>query len=168
MPPGANTCSQATARSCTSVPTTRKTSSRKRLEVYQTQTQPLIDHYSKLGLLRVVAGEGALEEVFERMEAAALAKPVPADKVKVTTRKARACARKRAAVRARRRRPRASARSEHDADEAKRRKSAKRVAKRKTARTRRCESKLSRQTVLGRTAHDKSVGLSPTYIDLQP
>ena len=29
----------------------------KRLEVYQTQTQPLIDHYSKLGLLRVVAGE---------------------------------------------------------------------------------------------------------------
>jgi adenylate kinase len=44
----------------------------KRLEVYEAQTRPLIDHYRKLGLLKVVAGEGALEEVFARMEAAAL------------------------------------------------------------------------------------------------
>lgn len=56
----------------------------KRLSVYDEQTKPLIAHYSKLGLLRKVAGEGELEEVFERMEAAALAKPVPASKVKVT------------------------------------------------------------------------------------
>lgn len=56
----------------------------KRLAVYDQQTKPLIAHYSKLGLLRKVAGEGELEEVFERMEAAALAKPVPASKVKVT------------------------------------------------------------------------------------
>lgn len=56
----------------------------KRLAVYDQQTKPLIAHYSKLGLLRKVAGEGELEDVFERMEAAALAKPVPASKVKVT------------------------------------------------------------------------------------
>lgn len=43
----------------------------KRLEVYEAQTRPLIAHYRKLGLLKVVAGEGALEEVFARMEAAA-------------------------------------------------------------------------------------------------
>lgn len=52
----------------------------KRLEVYEQQTQPLIEHYAKLGLLRTVDGEGELEHVFERMESAALAKPVtPAD-----------------------------------------------------------------------------------------
>ncbi len=56
----------------------------KRLAVYEQQTKPLIEHYSKLGLLRKVAGEGELEEVSERMEAAALAKPVPASQVKVT------------------------------------------------------------------------------------
>lgn len=56
----------------------------KRLAVYDQQTKPLIEHYSKLGLLRKVAGEGELEEVSERMEAAALSKPVPASKVKVT------------------------------------------------------------------------------------
>ncbi len=43
----------------------------KRLEVYATQTQPLIEHYRRLGLLHVVQGEGALEEVSARMEAAA-------------------------------------------------------------------------------------------------
>lgn len=56
----------------------------KRLEVYDQQTKPLIEHYSNIGLLRAVAGEGELDEVSERMEAAALAKPVPAGKVKVT------------------------------------------------------------------------------------
>ena len=55
----------------------------KRLEVYAQQTQPLIEYYSNLGLLRSIAGEGELDEVFERMEAAALAKPVPAAAVKV-------------------------------------------------------------------------------------
>jgi adenylate kinase len=57
----------------------------KRLEVYAQQTQPLIEHYSKRGLLRKVAGEGALDEVFERLEAAALATPVSASKVKVSS-----------------------------------------------------------------------------------
>ena len=60
----------------------------KRLEVYEQQTRPLIEHYSKLGLLRAVAGEGELDEVFERMEAAALAKPVPAAKVRVSAKRA--------------------------------------------------------------------------------
>ena len=55
----------------------------KRLEVYEAQTRPLVEHYTKLGLLRAVAGEGELDDVFERMEAAALAKPVPAGKVTV-------------------------------------------------------------------------------------
>ncbi len=56
----------------------------KRLEVYEQQTQPLIDYYTKLGLLRSIAGEGELDAVFERMEAAALAKPLPPQAVKVT------------------------------------------------------------------------------------
>ena len=47
----------------------------KRLEVYDAQTQPLIEHYRKLGLLRVVEGEGELEQVFGRMEAAAHTAP---------------------------------------------------------------------------------------------
>lgn len=44
----------------------------KRLEVYEAQTRPLIEHYSRLGLLTTVAGEGELNDVFARMETAAL------------------------------------------------------------------------------------------------
>jgi adenylate kinase len=47
----------------------------KRLEVYAAQTRPLIDHYKNLGLLRTIAGEGELDKVFSRMEAAALGTP---------------------------------------------------------------------------------------------
>jgi adenylate kinase len=46
----------------------------KRLDVYQSQTKPLIEHYQKLGLLKVIKGEGTLEQITARMEAA-LAKP---------------------------------------------------------------------------------------------
>ena len=139
MPPGANTCSRDGAQ-LYQRPDDKEEVVAKRLEVYQTQTQPLIEHYSKLGLLRQVAGEGALEEVFERMESAALAKPVPAGKVQVTaTRKARSAAgaRKkktvaRKSVKARRKPARKAAKR------VARRKSTKRAAKRKTApRTRR-------------------------------
>ncbi len=42
----------------------------KRLDVYQSQTKPLIDHYNKLGLLKVIKGEGDLEAITARMEAA--------------------------------------------------------------------------------------------------
>jgi adenylate kinase len=60
-----------------------------RLEVYERQTRPLVEHYSRLGLLREIEGEGELDEVFERMEAAALAKPVPPEAVKVEEEQAR-------------------------------------------------------------------------------
>lgn len=55
----------------------------KRLEVYEKQTRPLVEHYSKEGLLRVIAGEGELDEVFERMESAALTKAMPAGEISV-------------------------------------------------------------------------------------
>jgi adenylate kinase len=61
---------------------------KKRLEVYDAQTRPLIDHYRSKGLLRVVAGEGPLDEVFARMESAALHRADDAaelsDKIEVT------------------------------------------------------------------------------------
>ena len=69
----------------------------KRLEVYEAQTRPLIEHYSKLGLLRKVAGEGELDKVFARMEAAALGakdKPKKKPAVKPAAAKATAPAKK--------------------------------------------------------------------------
>ncbi|HEY0940523.1 MAG TPA: adenylate kinase [Steroidobacter sp.] len=83
LPEGVNTCSKDGAE-LYQRPDDNEEVIGKRLSVYDEQTKPLIEHYSKLGLLRKVAGEGELEEVSERMEAAALAKPVPASKVKVT------------------------------------------------------------------------------------
>jgi adenylate kinase len=83
LPAGVNTC----AKDGTELyqrPDDKEEVIGKRLAVYDQQTKPLVEHYSKLGLLRKVAGEGELEEVFERMEAAALAQPVPASKVKLT------------------------------------------------------------------------------------
>lgn len=161
MPPGANTCSRDGAQ-LYQRPDDKEEVVGKRLEVYQTQTQPLIEHYSKLGLLRVVAGEGELEEVFERMEAAALTKPVPADKVQVSRRKVRSTAksaparkrtrtpaRKKTAAARRKTSPaRKKAKSSKRAPRSKpsrkaaarrpaRGKNTKRVAKRKGARTRR-------------------------------
>lgn len=61
----------------------------KRLEVYEQQTRPLVRHYTRLGLLRTVAGEGELDDVFERMEAAALARPVSSAAVRVGRKPAR-------------------------------------------------------------------------------
>ncbi len=133
MPPGVTTCSKDGAQLVQRDDDKEEVVAH-RLEVYATQTQPLIEHYSKLGLLRVVAGEGALEEVFERMEAAALAKPVPAGKVQVKTRKARPAAKRTAArkkVAAARKRAKRTARTKTS------RKSAKRVAERKVTRNRR-------------------------------
>ena len=83
LPPGTTTCSKD-GTELYQRPDDKEEVIGKRLAVYDQQTKPLVAHYSKLGLLRKVAGEGELEEVFERMEAAALAKPVPASKVKVT------------------------------------------------------------------------------------
>jgi adenylate kinase len=83
LPPGVTTC-EKDGTELYQRPDDKEEVIGKRLAVYDQQTKPLIAHYSELGLLRKVAGEGELEEVSERMEAAALAKPVPASKVKVT------------------------------------------------------------------------------------
>jgi adenylate kinase len=80
MPPGATGCSKDGAE-LYQRPDDKEEVIGKRLEVYEAQTRPLVQHYSKLGLLRTVAGEGELDDVFERMESAALARNVPADKV---------------------------------------------------------------------------------------
>ncbi|WP_353683411.1 adenylate kinase [Thermodesulfovibrio sp. 3907-1M] len=37
---------------------------RKRLEVYRAQTEPLIDYYSKKGILKSVSGTGSIDEIF--------------------------------------------------------------------------------------------------------
>jgi adenylate kinase len=53
----------------------------KRLEVYRSQTKPLIEHYQKLGLLKVIKGEGDLAQITARMEAALeKSEPKPAAK----------------------------------------------------------------------------------------
>ena len=43
---------------------------RNRLEVYRSQTEPLIDFYRKRGLLKVVDADGTIDEVYERLTAA--------------------------------------------------------------------------------------------------
>ena len=83
LPAGATTCSKD-GTELYQRPDDKEEVIGKRLSVYDQQTKPLVEHYSKLGLLRKVAGEGELEDVFERMESAALAKPVPASKVKLS------------------------------------------------------------------------------------
>ena len=42
----------------------------KRLDVYERQTAPLVGYYEGHGILRRVDGEGTLDEVYERLEAA--------------------------------------------------------------------------------------------------
>jgi adenylate kinase len=92
LPPGTTTCAKD-GETLYQRPDDKEEVIATRLDVYERDTRgPLTAYYSKAGLLRAVAGEGALDEVFERLEAAALAKPVPTDKVKVTTRKTRAAA----------------------------------------------------------------------------
>ncbi len=82
LPEGATTCSKD-GTDLYQRPDDKEEVIGKRLSVYDQQTKPLIQHYTKQGLLRAVAGEGELDEVSERMEAAALAKPVSAAQVKV-------------------------------------------------------------------------------------
>lgn len=89
LPEGVSTCARDGAE-LYQRPDDKEEVISKRLSVYDQQTKPLIEHYSKLGLLRVVAGEGTLEEVSERMEAAALSKAVPASGIKVSGGKTKA------------------------------------------------------------------------------
>lgn len=43
---------------------------RKRLEVYRDQTAPLIDYYSKQGIVREIEGVGPVDEIAERIKSA--------------------------------------------------------------------------------------------------
>lgn len=40
---------------------------RNRIDVYQRETQPLVEHYEQRGLLRTVDGLGTIDEVYERI-----------------------------------------------------------------------------------------------------
>ena len=42
-----------------------------RLKVYETQTRPLVDHYSARGLLKTVKADGPVEEVYAQFLRAA-------------------------------------------------------------------------------------------------
>jgi len=44
---------------------------RNRLQVYETQTSPLLDYYRQRGLLRTVSGEGAVEKIRQALREAA-------------------------------------------------------------------------------------------------
>jgi adenylate kinase len=44
-----------------------ETTVRNRLEVYQKQTEPLIDYYKKKGLVRQIQGVGSIDEIFGRI-----------------------------------------------------------------------------------------------------
>lgn len=75
LPEGTQRCDNCDARpELVQRPDDKEDVIAKRLEVYAAQTRPLIDHYKGLGLLRSIAGEGELDKVFARMEAAALGK----------------------------------------------------------------------------------------------
>jgi len=41
---------------------------RNRLEIYRDKTAPLIDHYSSLGILKTVHGEGEIDEISQRIK----------------------------------------------------------------------------------------------------
>ena len=43
---------------------------RRRLEIYRSQTEPLVDHYSKKGILAVVSGLGSIDQVFSALKEA--------------------------------------------------------------------------------------------------
>src|SRR5687767_13549446 len=121
----------------------------KRLEVYDQQTKPLIEHYSKIGLLRAVAGEGELDEVSERMEAAALAKPVPASKVKLTRARAKSVATKTAKAPAKKPAPPSKSKS------AAKKKPTAKAAQRKVAKSKPAKSKAKAKSAKAKGAKTK-------------
>lgn len=153
LPPGTTTCAKDGA-TLYQRPDDEEEVIARRLDVYERDTRgPLTAYYSKAGLLRAVAGEGTLDDVFERLEAAALAKPVPTDKVKVTSRKARAAARSSSRARASTRRARGGARKRAKAPNGKRnsrKTAAARGSRRKAAKRAPTKRKASRRAGRGK------------------
>jgi adenylate kinase len=154
LPPGTTTCSRDGAE-LYQRPDDREEVIAKRLEVYEQQTRPLVEHYTRAGFLRAVAGEGELEEVFERMEAAALAKPVPAAKVRLAPARkprkkapakaaARSAARGRSAAGSSWRKARSAKRASTKARAGRKTRKTNAAAKRKVARTRALKSRATR------------------------
>jgi adenylate kinase len=43
---------------------------RKRFDVYQKETSPVADHYKKAGKFKSIAGEGSVDDIFNRLSAA--------------------------------------------------------------------------------------------------
>jgi adenylate kinase len=43
---------------------------KKRLDVYQKQTAPLIDYYSKKNIMKTVVGTGSIDDIFKKVVAA--------------------------------------------------------------------------------------------------
>jgi adenylate kinase len=43
---------------------------KKRLEVYNAQTAPLIDYYGKKGIVKTVSGTGNIDDIFKKVTAA--------------------------------------------------------------------------------------------------
>jgi len=112
----------------------------KRLEVYEAQTRPLVEHYARKGLLQIVKGEGPLENVFDRMQSVLLGAgatiPVARAKAVVSRRKPAARAattRKKTAAVTRRDRKATSRKSTRSATSKPARTSTKRKAPKKSA-----------------------------------
>jgi adenylate kinase len=59
-----------------------ETTIRNRLQVYEQQTAPLIEHYKSLGLLKTVDATGEMDRVYARLMAALAPKSRPKPKAK--------------------------------------------------------------------------------------
>jgi adenylate kinase len=63
-------CAKSPAHKLTQRPDDKEEVIGKRLEVYEAQTKPLIQHYTGLGLLRVVDADADMETVFNSIQSA--------------------------------------------------------------------------------------------------
>lgn len=79
LPEGATTCERCGGE-LYQRPDDKEEVIAKRLEVYHSQTKPLIEHYKQLGLLKTIKGEGELDQVTARMEAALAPPKQPVEK----------------------------------------------------------------------------------------
>ena len=63
-------CADGRAHDLFQRPDDNEATVRQRLSIYRERTQPLIDHYERMGLLRRIDANGTLDEVDARLEAA--------------------------------------------------------------------------------------------------